>query len=87
MFVSVLHTVHDPAVFQERGQSLLTEVPPGLAPHQFLPATDLSQAVCLWEGETLQSLQAHIDGTLGDASTQRYFTVADEYASGLPARR
>lgn len=84
MFITVLHTIHDPAAFQERGVSLTETPPTGLQPHQFLPSTDLGQAICLWEAGALEDVRGFVDGTLGDSSSQSYFTVADEYALGLP---
>ncbi|HVL99856.1 MAG TPA: hypothetical protein VM324_11250 [Egibacteraceae bacterium] len=87
MFVTVLHTVHDPVTFQERGHAMTSRVPAGVRVHHFLPSTDLTRAICLWEGPAVAGVSAHVDANLGDASSQDYFVVADEYALGLPTRQ
>ena len=50
------------------------------------PAVDLSQAVCLYEAPSIDRLRGYLDPALGEASTQRYFAIAEEPAIGLPAR-
>ncbi|MFW6174781.1 MAG: hypothetical protein ACOC5K_03295 [Chloroflexota bacterium] len=85
MFIAIVHDIHDPAKFQECAQQVFP-LPEGLRVHQFLPAMDLRRAVCLYEAPSIDQLRAYIDGTLGDASTQRYFPVAGEHAIGLPNR-
>lgn len=85
MYVSVHHTIKDPASFQTRGQQLQGGAPDGLAPLQFLPAVNGQRASCLWEGDSVDTVRDLIDGCLGDSSDQEYFVVAEEYAFGLPA--
>jgi hypothetical protein len=85
MFVSVHHVIHDIPAFQQRGEGLIATPPDGVRPQQFYPATDFSRAVCLWEGPSAAAVREYIDGTLGDASTQDYFEVAEEHTIGLPA--
>lgn len=87
MYVSVKHTVADAAAFQARGQALVQGAPAGLTPLQFFPDTQGREAACLWEGESVEAVAEYIDGTLGDASKQDYFQIAEEYATGLPVRR
>ncbi len=85
MYVSIHHTIKDPASFQTRGQQLRDGWPDGLTPLQFLPGVDGRRASCLWEGGSLDAVRDYIDGCLGDSSDQEYFAVAEEYAFGLPA--
>ncbi|AGA34691.1 hypothetical protein TVNIR_3054 [Thioalkalivibrio nitratireducens DSM 14787] len=84
MFVTIEHEIHDAARFQPCAEQVFP-LPEGLQVHLFLPATDLSRAVGLYEAPSLERLRDHLDPTLGDASTQRYFPVAEERAIGLPA--
>ncbi len=84
MYVSVHHTINDPASFHTRGLQLRQDQPEGLAPLQFLPDADRTRAVCLWQGPSLAAVRDHIDGCLGDASEQAYFTVSEQDAFGLP---
>lgn len=86
MFIAIEHTIHDPASFQSRGEQVFP-LPEDLHVHHFLPAADFSRAACLYEAPSLEQLREHLDSKLGDASTQRYFAVADNAAIGLPAQQ
>lgn len=85
MFIAIKHDIHDPAKFQQRAESVFP-LPDGLRLHQFLPADDLSQAVCLYEAPSVDSVSDHLESKLGEASTQRYFPVSDSHAVGLPEK-
>ena len=84
MFIAINHDIHDAATFQRRAESAMPP-PDGLHVHMFLPADDLSRATCLYEASTLDSVREFVDGALGDASTNRYFPIAEDHAIGLPA--
>jgi len=83
MFIAIEHEIHDSDAFQEGAQRVYP-LPEDLQVHQFLPASDFSRAVCLFEAPSVDQLRDHIDGTLGESSTQRYFRVAEDNAIGLP---
>jgi hypothetical protein len=85
MFVTILHDIHDPTAFGTRAESAFPP-PAGLHVHQFVPADDMSRAVCLYEADSLDDVREFVDGVLGDSSTQRYFTVAENQAMGLPSK-
>lgn len=85
MYVSVHHTVRDPASFQTRGDQLRQGGPEGLTPLQFLPDGHGRRAVCLWEAPSVDAVREYVDRCLGDASDQEYFAVAEQHAFGLPA--
>lgn len=81
------HDVADPETFVERGDDMIREenLPEGVEPKQFCPATDGTAATCVWEAESVYQLSNYIDPTLGDASTQEYFAIDENTAFGLPA--
>jgi hypothetical protein len=83
MFVAVYHDIHDRELFREK-VNRMTPPPDRLRRHQFLTATDLSGATCLWEAPTLAALRTYIDPQLEPASTQTYLQVNEERAVGLP---
>ncbi len=83
MFIAIEHDIHDPERFQQCAEQVFP-LPEGLHVHQFLPATDLRRAACLYEAPSVERLQAYLDAALGSASTQRYFPVAEGNAIGLP---
>jgi hypothetical protein len=83
MFIAIEHEIHDAEAFQACAQRVFP-LPQGLSVHQFLPARDLSRAVCLYEAPSLDEVRDFLDGALAGASTQRYFAVAEAQAIGLP---
>jgi len=85
MFIAIEHVIHDPEGFQERGEEVFP-LPEDLIVHHFFPAADFTRAACLYEAPSIDRLRGYLDGKLGDASTQRYFPVAESVAIGLPTR-
>lgn len=83
MFIAIVHQIHDAEKFQACADDVFP-LPGELHVHHFLPATDLSEAVCLYEAPSVERLREHIDGALADSSTQHYFPVAERSALGLP---
>ena len=86
MFVAIHHEIHDRGLFKEKVNSM-SPPPESLRRHQFLTATDLTRAACLWEAPSVDALRDYIDPSLEPASTQTYFAVHEERAVGLPERQ
>lgn len=84
MYVAIYHEIHDVEQFKEKANAM-GPPPEQLRRHQFLMATDLSQATCLWEAPSIDALRDYIDPALEPASTQTYFPVDERHAVGLPA--
>lgn len=83
MFIAIEHGIHDSQKFRACAEEVFP-LPEDLHVHQFFPADDLRRAVCLYEAPSIDRLRDYLDGRLGDASTQRYFRVAEGEAIGLP---
>lgn len=83
MFVAIHHDIHDRELFKEKVNQMAPP-PESLRRHQFLTATDLTRAACLWESPSVEELSDYIDSSLEPASTQTYFQVYEERAVGLP---
>ena len=83
MYVVVEHTVHDPEAFGAATAS--AGIPPHLTLHHSLPTADGTQAVCLWEGPSVEEVRAFVEGGVGHLSDNVYFAVDAERAMGLPA--
>ncbi|MDQ3459961.1 MAG: DUF4242 domain-containing protein [Deinococcota bacterium] len=88
MYVAIKHQITDPTAFQERGKGVTAaeNLPQGVRPLQFFPKEDLSTAVCLYEGPSVDAVRQHVNGYIGDAARNEYFQVAEAYALGLPGR-
>ena len=83
MFVAIYHEIHDSELWKEKVNQMAPP-PESLRRHQFLTATDLTKAACLWEAPSVDELRDYIDPSLEPASTQIYFPVYEERAVGLP---
>jgi len=83
MFVAIFHDIHDQDLFKDK-VNRMSPPPDSLRRHQFLAATDLSGATCLWEAPSIDAIRDYIDPQLEPASTQTYLQVNEERAVGLP---
>ena len=88
MYVSrVQHQIKDPAsgvlagreADQERGRARRRH---GLC--SSTQATDHSAVTCLWEADSVDTVQAYVDSTLGDSSENICYEVNTGPARGLP---
>jgi len=82
MYVVVHHRFIDPPTAFARGEKLILNegAPEGVVGLQFYPARDGSEAVCLWEAPSVESVQKYVDSTLGDSSANASFAVDAEQA-------
>jgi hypothetical protein len=91
MYVIVQHRFTDPQAAFSRGEKLIKNegAPRGVRGLQFYPSQDGSTATCLWEADTVDSVQQYVDTTLGDSSENTCYAVDAgqafaERPSGLP---
>ncbi|HEX2239537.1 MAG TPA: hypothetical protein VHJ82_00115, partial [Actinomycetota bacterium] len=91
MYVVVHHRFINPETAFARGEKLIKQegAPAGASGLQFYPSSDGSEAVCLWEAPSVESIQKYVDATLGDSSANACFEVNSGQAfadrpSGLP---
>ena len=85
MYIVVQHRVSDPAKFREIAKASMPNLPKGVKLHSVLPNADGSNTVCLWEAATLDAVKNLVEASVGQVSTNQYFTVDAENAVGLPA--
>jgi hypothetical protein len=83
MYVSVLHTIHDPEKFWR--PDLADLIPEGVTLHQALPNADGTRAACLWEADSQEEVKKVVEDNVGDVSDNEYFEVNAQNAQGLPA--
>ncbi|MFN2540175.1 MAG: hypothetical protein ABR549_18760 [Mycobacteriales bacterium] len=79
MIITAIHKISDPAKFWTAAQ-----LPPGVALRSALPNGDGSRGVCLWEAESVETVQQLVDGAFSDVSENEYFEVNVQNAVGLP---
>jgi len=92
MYVVVQHQIKNPESAMHRGQRLISGegAPTATKVLQFYPSVDLTKVTCLWESDTVESVQGFVDETLGDSSENLCYSVAADQAFadrplGLPA--
>ena len=70
MYVIVHHRFTYPLTAFDRGVKLIKneDVPAGTRGLQFYPNRSGSEAICLWESESVADVQGYVDETLRDAS-------------------
>lgn len=83
--IVVKHQINDPAKFFGLTEEVTGNTPAGVRPRQFCPSEDRTQAVCLWEADSVEALREYLDSIAGNEVTENsYFVVNEEYAFGLP---
>jgi hypothetical protein len=76
MFVTVLHHIHDPEGFEAAEQKALEAgPPPGVALPIHAATNDHSFGVCIWEGESLESVRELVEGVVGGTANNEYFEM------------
>jgi hypothetical protein len=92
MYVVVQHHIKNAETALPRGQRLIsgTGAPERVQVLQFYPSQDLSEVTCLWEADSIESVQRWVDSTLGDSSENICYPVDSDQAFaerplGLPA--
>jgi hypothetical protein len=82
MHVVAIHTISDPDGFFRAIEA--APLPQGMALHATLPNADSSRMVCLWEADSLESVEQLVNTTVGEYSDNEFFAVRPDAAQGLP---
>jgi hypothetical protein len=89
MFVLIRHTITDSRKWGEIEHQIGTmveqgQLPKGIKPLFYLPATDGRVADCAWETESLDGLKRFLEPLSGTAGRNEYYQISVEHAFGLP---
>ena len=86
MYVVAKHQVTDPGKFWPADVADLTrQVPPHLKLHHTFAGTDGTEAVCVWEAESVDALRSWLDPFTAGGSVNTYFTAANREGVAIPA--
>lgn len=87
MIILVNHKINDPGSFWASAQANLPNLPEADVQRvlQALPNTDMTEATCLWEAESISALDSYLRSKVGDTSKETYYEVNTANAIGLPA--
>ena len=84
MYVMVQHQISEPAAFWNAAD------PSGLSPdivlHHSFPTPDGTRAVCIWEAQSIERLQAILEPVIGRYSNNQYFAVENREGFIRPSR-
>jgi hypothetical protein len=84
MYIVVKHNISNPAKFWETAPAAMPTLPNGVKLHSTLPNHEGSNAVCLWEANSIDAVKEAIEPLLGQMSKNEYFEVDAKKAIGLP---
>lgn len=76
MFVTVLHHIHDPEGFEDAEQKALEAgLPAGVALPIHAATNDHRFGVCIWEGESVESVRELVESVAGPWARNEYFEM------------
>ena len=87
MTIVVYHEVNNPAEFWGAAQKSLPELPANGVQRviQVLPNEDMTKATCVWEADSIETLDSYLRSKVHDWSKETYYEVNTANAMGLPA--
>jgi len=87
MIILVNHKINNPESFWASAQANLPNLPEANVKRvlQALPNTDMTEATCLWEADSIDVLDSYLRSKVGDTSKETYYEVNTANAIGLPA--
>ena len=85
MIISVNHKIKDPGKFWVSAQKSIPELPVEGVQRiiNVFPSTDMSQATCILEADSIDSLDKYLRSKVFDWSQETYFEVNAANAIGL----
>jgi len=86
MIIVVNHKINNPAEFWASAQKSLPGLPEAGVTRvlQVMPSPDNTQATCVWEADSAETLNSYLRSKVGDWSHETYQEVNVAGAMGLP---
>ena len=87
MIIVVNHKINNPADFWASAQKSLPELPAAGVQRvlQVMPNADMTQATCVWEADSIDSLNTYLRSKVSDWSEENYYELNAAAAMGVPA--
>jgi hypothetical protein len=85
MFIVVHHNISDPGSFWAAAQQSLPNLPEGGTKRvlSVLPNKDMTEATCVWEADSIETLDSYLRSKVGNASKENYYELNEANAMGL----
>jgi hypothetical protein len=86
MIIVVNHKINNPTDFWASAQKSLPELPAGGVQRvlQVMPNKDMNTATCVWEADSIETLDAYLRSKVQDWSTETYYELNSAAAMGVP---
>ena len=76
MFVTVIHKIHDPEGFEAaEKRALEAGLPSNVALPIHASTNDNTLGICIWEGESVDSVREVVEGAVGAWSNNEYYEM------------
>ena len=87
MIIVVNHKINNPTDFWASAQKSLPELPAGGVQRvlQVMPNADMTTATCVWEADSIDSLNTYLRSKVSDWSEETYYELNSAAAMGVPA--
>jgi hypothetical protein len=82
LYVIAIHSISDPETFWGAAEGL--DLPEGTTLHSAIPNEDGTRAVCVWQSDSVDTVQNFVDDNVGKVSKNEFFPVNEQNAMGLP---
>jgi hypothetical protein len=85
MYILVSHTIKSPAEFWGSAQKNLPKLPEGGVKRivNVFPNENMDQCTCVWEADSIETLDAYLRDKVGNASEDAYYGINEANAMGL----
>ena len=87
MIILVNHKINNPGAFWQSAQENLPKLPEANVKRvmQVVPNTDMTEATCIWEAESIDALNSYLRDKVGNSSKETFYEVNTTNAMGMPA--
>ncbi|MEO6253403.1 MAG: hypothetical protein ABIO79_08870 [Ferruginibacter sp.] len=86
MIIVVNHKINNPTDFWASAQKSLPQLPADGVQRvmQVMPNIDMTNAICVWEADSIETLDAYLRSKVQDWSTETYYELNAAAAMGMP---
>jgi len=86
MIIVVNHNISNPADFWAAAQKSLPQLPEDGVQKvmQVMPNGDMTKATCVWEADSIETLDKYLRSRVNDWSSETYFELNTAAAMGMP---
>lgn len=84
MLIIAHHNIRDPKKFWDTAKNQMDNMPPSLHLHSVFPSKDHKLGTCLWEADSVEAVQKHLDKNVGAYAQNNCYELSEQEAIGIP---